>query len=186
MHTTLSLPLWQSHQQLNETTTLAYVKESRWLCWRGGLQGVGSWGEGVGWTVTFRAPLPDRKDKKKRGGKKGGEGYCSQEKMPRSSLWPSKFLAMADIWSGERWRNPLIHTLSYELQPSTKVSLTNRDSNHDHLKHTEIRDRNTQTKDGNCPSFKIDNPSIHMPYAEPAYFAERGEALMVLRARKKT
>lgn len=42
------------------------------------------------WTVTFRASRADRKDKnggeKKKKREIGGVSYCSQEKIPRSSL----------------------------------------------------------------------------------------------------
>lgn len=57
----------------------------------------------------------------------GGWGFggcgglnCSWGKMPRSSLWPSNFLATTDNWSGKQLRIPRGCCL-YELQFSTKV-----------------------------------------------------------------
>lgn len=75
--------------------------------------GVGGWGQGTDRDIQSFSGWQEgqewRGKKKKR--KIGGVSYCSQKKIPRSSLWPSKFLMMADIWSDGRCRNPLIHSL---------------------------------------------------------------------------
>lgn len=54
-----------------------------------------------------------------------------------------------------------------------KVSLTNRVSNHDHLKHIKIREER-QRQGGELLVFSKliipPTPSGYMPYAEPAFF----------------
>lgn len=63
---------------------------------------------------------------------------------------PVTFQFSCNGWHLERGRlrNPLICSLPYELQTSTKVRLTNRVSNHDHLKHTRDKGRTTWPEKG--------------------------------------
>lgn len=137
MHTTPFLPLWQSHQQLNETAALAYVRESRWRYWVEGKRLLGwCWwlrGERGGGRLWHSESFSCWQE----GQKKREESYCPHRSMPRSSLWPSKFLAMADIWSSGRWRNPLIPCpMSYSL-----VQRSVRQGDSSNHGHTEIRGR---------------------------------------------
>lgn len=107
--------------------------------------------------MTFRTSLGNRKDKEKE-----GAAIVPRKRCPGQARDLPSFCCN----DGGRWRNPLIHTPSYELQPGTKVRLTNRASNRDHLEHAEM----SGERQDHCSSFKTYNPSRHTPYAEPAYF----------------
>lgn len=161
-----TLPLWQSHQQLNEPAVLAYVRESRWLCWRiGGNAESWCWclgGGGRPWHSQLLW-LSGRTGLKKKGG--WGVIYCSQEKDPQ--VKPMTFQVSWDGWHLEQRE---IEESTYP--PSilwTTGHLTNRASNHDQPKHTEITAGCT-TGVGNHLSFENDNPSIHVPYAANCIF----------------
>lgn len=126
------------------------------------------WFGGRGWTVTFRTSLGNRKDKEKE-----GAAIVPRKRCPGQARDLPSFCCN----DGGRWRNPLIHTPSYELQPGTKVRLTNRASNRDHLEHAEM----SGERQDHCSSFKTYNPSRHTPYAEPAYFLPSAGARAAVR-----
>lgn len=107
--------------------------------------------------MTFTTSPADRKD--------GGWGYRGEGTIVPKKRWPgqacdlSVFLATADIWGDGRRRNPLTCSLRCPMNCGAveKVSLTNRVSNHDHLKHIKIREER-QLQGGEL-LFKTDNPS---------------------------
>lgn len=109
----------------------------------------------------------------------GGEMERRGAIVPKKR-WPgqacdlSVFLAMADILGDGRRGNPLTRTLRCPMNCGAveKVSVTNRVSNHDHLKHIKMR-QERQLQGGNCWSFLQliipPTPSGYVPYAEPAF-----------------
>lgn len=121
--------------------------------------------------MTFTTSLADRKD----GGGRWAGAIVPKKRWPGQAADLSVFLATADIWGNGRRRNPLTRSLPCPMncRAVEKVSLTNRVSNHEHLKHIKIREERQQQGGERLVFSKLIIPPTHllyMPYAEIAFF----------------